>query len=272
MRPRSLAWWFGLALLSGCAHAPTTRSDQRLRVMTYNIAAGNGNLDAIAAVVRANSSDIVALQEVDVRWHARSAFVDQATALGAQLGMHVRFAPIYHVTSDSAPPREYGVALLSRFPITAFTNQQLTRWSTQPNAGPPSAMPGLLDATIDVLGAPVRVVNTHLDYRADPAVRIRQVAEMLTILQTSDAPTLVLGDLNATPAAPELAPLLARYQDAWRDTSDHGLTYPAAAPAKRIDYVLSSPHFRAVAAYVPVTVASDHRPVVVDLVLRHGRR
>jgi endonuclease/exonuclease/phosphatase family metal-dependent hydrolase len=263
--------WLALVLLSACAHASAARSDQSLRVVTYNIAAGNGNLDGIVSVLRAANADIVALQEVDVHWDARSAFADQAAVLGQQLDMQVRFAPIYHVNADRAPPREYGVALLSRFPIIAFTNQALTRLSTQPNAGPPAPMPGLLDATIDVRGTRVRVFNTHLDYRADPAVRMRQVSEMLTLLKSSAAPTLVFGDLNATPLASELAPLLAHLEDAWRVSSDEGLTYPATAPVKRIDYVLMSPHFRSTAAHVPVTLASDHRPVVVNLLLRPAR-
>lgn len=65
---------------------------------------------------------------------------------------------------------------------------------------------------------------------------------------------------------------MTRLHDTWMLSGDDGLTYPASAPVKRIDYVLSSLHFRAVKASVPVTRASDHRPVVVDLVLRVGRR
>ena len=45
--------WLALVLLSACAHASAARSDQSLRVVTYNIAAGNGNLDGIVSVLRA---------------------------------------------------------------------------------------------------------------------------------------------------------------------------------------------------------------------------
>jgi endonuclease/exonuclease/phosphatase family metal-dependent hydrolase len=55
--------------------------------------------------------------------------------------------------------------------------------------------------------------------------------------------------------------------DAWIGAAGPGLTYPADAPTERIDYVLVSPHFRVRSASVPVTEASDHRPVVVDLEL-----
>jgi endonuclease/exonuclease/phosphatase (EEP) superfamily protein YafD len=80
-------------------------------------------------------------------------------------------------------------------------------------------------------------------------------------------PLLVFGDFNATPNAPELAPLLERLHDAWPSASGNGYTYPADTPVKRIDYVLTSRDFTIVAARVPVSDASDHRPVVVDLIL-----
>jgi len=59
--------------------------------------------------------------------------------------------------------------------------------------------------------------------------------------------------------------LLARLHDAWPASAGPGLTDPADVPRKRIDYVLTSNHFRVRNASVPNTLASDHRPVVVDL-------
>jgi endonuclease/exonuclease/phosphatase family metal-dependent hydrolase len=237
--------------------------------MSYNIQYGGGDLDGTAAAIRAAAPDVVALQEVDVHWAERSGFADQAAALGARLGMEVRFAPIYRLpgADPTRPPREFGVALLSRYPIVRFENDSLTRLSTQDANATPAPAPGLLDATIDVRGTRVRVLTTHLDYRADPAVRACQVAELLALTGPSGTPTLLLGDLNAPPDAPELQPLLRRLRDAWPHSAGPGLTYPAAAPTKRIDYVLVSPDVRVRAARVPDTRASDHRPVVVDLVL-----
>jgi endonuclease/exonuclease/phosphatase family metal-dependent hydrolase len=74
--------------------------------------------------------------------------------------------------------------------------------------------------------------------------------------------------LNAPPDAPELEPLLKGVHDAWPTGSGAGFTYPADNPVKRTDYVLTSPQFSVRSASVPVMEASDHRPVVVDLVLR----
>ena len=238
--------------------------------MTYNIQSGHGDLSGTVAAIRASAPDIVGLQEVDVHWAERSNFADQASVLGAQLGMQVRFARIYQLEPARAgdPPREFGVALLSRFPISAWRNDTITRLSTQQSNPIPTPMPGLLEATIDIRGTAVRVFNTHLDYRADPAVRVQQVKEILKYVGDSPLPTILFGDLNATPDAAELRPLLERLRDSWPTASGEGLTYPADAARKRIDYVLTSRHFEVRGAEVPNTLASDHRPVVVELVLR----
>ncbi len=240
-----------------------------MRVMTYNIRSGNGDLDRTAELIRSFVPDIVALQEVDVRWAERSGFVDQATTLGERLHMNVRFARIYQVAgSDSATrPREFGVALLSRYPIVEWRNDTLTRLSTQEQNPVPTPMPGLLDAQVDVRGTVVRVFNTHLDYRSDPHVRQQQVKEMLAYIGESPTSTVVFGDMNAQPEAPELQPLFQRLHDAWPASAGPGFTYPADKPTKRIDYVLVSSDIRVRSASAPVTEASDHRPLVVDLML-----
>jgi endonuclease/exonuclease/phosphatase family metal-dependent hydrolase len=238
--------------------------------MSYNIRSGNGNLAGTVAAIRAAAPDLVGLQEVDVHWAERSNFVDQATVLGEQLQMQVRFARIYQFAGarPGDPPREFGVALLSRFPIVGWTNHVITRLSTQETNPVPAPLAGFLEARIKAGGATVRVFDTHLDYRSDPRVREQQVKDMLGYVGEPSEPTLLLGDLNAPPDAPEIQPLLARLDDAWPTSAGPGLTDPADEPRKRIDYVLISKHFRVRSASVPATLASDHRPVVVDLILR----
>ena len=262
-----------LSLLTGCAHPPATRPGiapdaLTVRVMTYNIQSGGGDLTRVAQVIRAVAPDVIGLQEVDVHWATRSNFADQATALAEQLGMQVRFAPIYQLpgAQPGDPPREFGVALLSRLPIATWRNDTITRLSTQQANPVPAPAPGLLEAVIDAHGVPVRVFVTHLDYRADPAVRVQQVSEMLGYLGDGSGPTLLLGDLNATPDAPELQPLFQRLHDSMADRGE-ALTYPAEAPIKRIDYILASRHFETRTASVPATTAADHRPVIAELLL-----
>ncbi len=269
--PRLLAAGAALLLLGSCAPLPAATGPPALRVATYNIQYGGGgeNLDGIAEAIRSFSADLVALQEVDVHWSARSGFADQATALAGALGMEVRFAPIYSFadTAGERPPREFGVALLSRHPITSFTNHPLARLSTQEAGAGPRPHPGFLEAVVNVRGTPVRVFNTHLDFRSDPVVREMQVSEMLALIGETPGPTILFGDLNAGPDAPELRPLLDRFRDAWHAGADGGFTMPSDAPRSRIDYVLVAGGIQVRRAEVPATTASDHRPVLVELVV-----
>lgn len=255
----------------GCATLHATTRENPLRVMTYNIQYGNEGLDSVIAVIRAEQPDIVGLQEVDVHWSARSNFVDQAALLAKGTGMDYRFARIYQIPSDDStkPPREFGVALLSRYPIVGFTNHIITRLSTQEANPTPMPLPGFLEATLDVNHVTLRVFDVHLDYRRDPQVRAKQVADMLGYIGVSTVPTILFGDLNARPDAPELQPLLQKLHDTWPYSTGPGLTDPAKNPSAKIDFVLTSNAFRVKKAWVPEVYASDHRPVVVDLVMSH---
>lgn len=252
-------------VIGGCAPLRSTER-QPIIVVTYNIQAGAGNLQKIVEELRAMNADLVALQEVDVHWHARSGFVHQAAELAQALGVEMRFAPIYRLPGDSGRPmREFGVALLSKHRIESARNDSLTRLSTQHANATPARMPGLLNAIVNVRGTRINVLTAHLDYRADPAVRQAQVSEILRILSDTMR-TILAGDLNATPDAAELQPLFARLSDVWPPNDSPGYTYPASAPTKRIDYILVSRLWPGAVAVVPGTSA-DHRPVRASLFL-----
>ena len=259
---------------SACASLPNATRSQSLRAMTYNIQYGHEGLDSVADVIRAQKPDIVGLQEVDVHWNERSNFVDQAQLLAKSTGMNYRFARIYQLPNSdpSKPPREFGVALLTRHPILSFANHEITRLSTQEENPVPQPLPGLLEATVDVNGTKIRVFDVHLDYRRDPAVRMRQVADMLRYVGDSSIPTLMFGDMNAYPDAPELQPLFGKFRDTWPYAQDSGWSAPAKEPKGKIDYVLTSDGFRVVKAWAPKVYASDHLPVVVDLVFEPRSR
>ncbi len=242
-----------------------------LRVLSFNIHTGigaDGRLDIArtADAIRDTRAEVIGLQEVDVHWAARSDFRDQARDLARALHMRVFFAPIYDEDplTPGAPRRQYGVAILSSHPVPHTTNHPLTRLSTQEPNPTPKPVPGFAEAVVLVRGVPVHVYSTHLDYRADPAVRELQVADTLRIMASARGPQVLLGDFNATHDAPELAPLWTKLTDA----SPVGGTYPADAPEKQIDYVTVSDRISVRGASVPATLASDHRPVLADLLVR----
>ncbi|WP_326604692.1 endonuclease/exonuclease/phosphatase family protein [Streptomyces sp. NBC_01799] len=242
-----------------------------LRVATYNIHAGAGmdnvfDLDRQAAELRALDADVIGLQEVDVHWDTRSEWRDVAGELAERLHMRVSFAPIYSLdpTTPGAPRREFGVAVLSRYRIVSAENHEISRLSTQVPNPVPAPAPGFGEVVVRVKGMPVHVYVTHLDYRGDPSVRIAQVADTRRVMAQDEGRKVLLGDFNAEPGAPELAPLWEELADA----EPGAPTYPALNPVKRIDFVaVSKDGVRVRDAAVAETLASDHRPVVADLLL-----
>ncbi|MEV3852947.1 endonuclease/exonuclease/phosphatase family protein [Streptomyces sp. NPDC050095] len=268
-----------LTLVAGAVAPPASAATTvPLRIATYNIHAGSGmdnvfDLDRQAAALRALHADVIGLQEVDVHWGVRSQNLDVARELAARLGMHVSFAPIYSLDPVQAggPRREYGVAVLSRHPVRSAVNHEITRLSTQDPNPVPAPAPGFGEVTLKVRGVPLQVFVTHLDYRADPAVRIAQVADTRRIMSAERAASprarqVLLGDFNAARSAPELGPL-------WRELTDAGPadggTYPADAPVQRIDYVAVGEGVSVRDAVIPAeAAASDHRPVVAELAVR----
>jgi endonuclease/exonuclease/phosphatase family metal-dependent hydrolase len=116
-------------------------------------------------------------------------------------------------------------------------------------------------------GRPVRAFCTHLQHRSrtERMAQATQIAESLT---AGDGAVVVMGDLNARPGDPEIAPLTAVLDDAWEAAGDgDGFTFDAATPHARIDYILMSADLVARRAAVLPTDASDHLAVVADLEL-----
>ncbi|MEV5012719.1 MULTISPECIES: endonuclease/exonuclease/phosphatase family protein [unclassified Streptomyces] len=247
-----------------------------LRVATYNIHAGAGedevfDLDRTAEAIRGLDADVVGLQEVDVHWGARSNFVDEAHALAEKLDMNVFFAPIYDMdpATQGGERRQFGVAVLSRYPVLEAENHDITRLSTQTPNPVPAPAPGFAEVTVNVKGSHVHVYDTHLDYRANPSVRKAQVADMLNVMAADSGPKVLVGDFNAGAKATELAPLWQQLRDA---NPNGGATYPAINPVNRIDFVTVSPDITVVGAQEVAAEASDHRPVVTDLELHQRGR
>jgi len=123
----------------------------------------------------------------------------------------------------------------------------------------------------------IKLIVTHLGLTPDQrAVQVQQLAEFARTWQ-GDLPTIIMGDFNCLPDAPELAPLREHFQDACalrNITGDARLTFPSGAMGARtadgwhgaIDYVWASRDVRIVSAHVifDESRASDHQPLVVE--------
>ncbi len=261
-----------LALLAALACLLATASPaaagghaRPLELLTFNIHHGAGtdgvlDLERIARVIKDSGADVIAMQEVDNHFGARSEWVDQPAWFAERLGMYVTFAANLDLPPVNAgePNRQYGTAILSKYPIMDSHNTLLPMYPGQEQRG-------LLEATINVRSNPVVVANTHLTHNNN-AERQEQADKVVEVLADRSHPTVLTGDLNATPDAPEIQTLTAVWDDTWTEVGEGpGYTYDTANPTKRIDYVLHSPQVKATAAEVITTDASDHLPVLAVL-------
>jgi endonuclease/exonuclease/phosphatase family metal-dependent hydrolase len=208
------------------------------------------DLDRVAAAIRAQKADVVALQEVGRHWSADSDFRDHAADLGRLLAME----SVYGANVDldplepGAPRRQYGTTILSSWPVLDSENILLPRTSEE------SEQRGLLVLDGELDGDRFRLLNTHLAISAQD--RELQVEAILAAADKATVPHALLGDFNAQPRAPELAPLFERFRDAWALAGDgDGYTFPASDPTARIDYVLVSPELGISTVRVPAVTA-----------------
>ena len=271
MRPSSLL--LPLALLA-CAPASSARvaPDTPLVVLVFNIhagkdAAGIHNLQRVAETARTAGADLLLLQEVD-RLTTRSGGEDHVARLSALTGMRGAFGKTLDYQGG-----EYGIALLSRWPIARDTLHPLPIDPPQARAGGSYEPRGAQYAAIVVGADTVHVFNTHLDASRDDRNRQQEARALLALaapLLDRGAPVMIGGDLNSLPGSAVVELLTAgRLRDAWLDCgSGEGFTFPDSLPVRRIDYLLLSPALACTGAEVLGAGPSDHRGVVVRVRVR----
>jgi len=226
-----------------------------VRIMTYNLHNGfntDGDLDieALAQVIEESQPDIVALQEIARGWLV-SGRLDMLTWLSQRLGMTYVFGP----TADPL----WGNAILSRYPIVEYSNHDL----------PPRnlfLLRGFASVVIDLSGGDtLQVIVTHFHHITEDS-EIRQLQSPVIIdFWGGTERTVILGDLNAEPDAPEIEMLKqAGLVDVLADMDPISTyTFHSSKPSQHIDYILVSPDLETRDAYILSSQASDHLPVVV---------
>ncbi len=211
-----------------------------MRVMTYNLKGLHLSPPDAVAVVRAAAPDVLGVQEPPRgplgRW---------------RLARFARQAGLRPVVSG----RGARTTALLVAPGCTVSGTRAVRLSWQPGR----TRRGVSLATVDG----IRFVVVHLSL-----VRTERAAHLDGLLRdhVPSARTVVMGDLNEPPTGPAWA----RLTEHLVDTDPTGTpTFPAVAPRQRIDAILVSPDLAPGPATVPsdppVLVASDHRPVVVDI-------
>lgn len=266
---RILTFIISIKLAAGCSGSRLStavgRDGQTITVMTYNIhhcnppsRAGLIDLDSIAGVINRQHPDIVALQEVDVNTR-RSGGQHQAAMLASKTGM--RWSFFKAIDFDGG---EYGVAILSKFPITDTNNYSLPLL-----AGSKGEARVLGTAILQLpAGKKLMMACTHLDHLSNPDNRIEQTRYIREILQSEQLPIILAGDFNDTPGSRPLNILGSLFTGTCTSCP---YTIPVLKPAKTIDFITYSPSgkFEVVKhEVIREQYASDHLPVLSVLSLK----
>jgi endonuclease/exonuclease/phosphatase family metal-dependent hydrolase len=230
----------------------------QLRVMSYNVRSLRDDDAAVARVIRAAQPDVVCIQEAPrfLRWRAKAASLSRRSGLLVVTG---------------------GRPASGNLILCTMGVQVLGSWDIRLSAEPGLHQRGAAAALLALRGARFAVAGTHLDLAGAPRVRhIGEIDAALAAVLPDDVPVIVAGDMNDTPGSAAWEALTAGRVDAAAAAAASGGgpaqdTFSAQNPRRRIDGVFADPRLAVRAARVvdspDVRIASDHRPLVVDLEL-----
>ncbi|MFJ8632341.1 endonuclease/exonuclease/phosphatase family protein [Streptomyces sp. NPDC093568] len=229
------------------------------RVMTWNMCnpCETGNVDR-AAEIATYAPQVIGLQEACVRdveriRHYLEAFYG--------LVYDVEYGPVLRSWGRCGgvpwSPGGYGQAVLSAAPMTDRVSVEY------PDGG--SEDRGYMAVTTTVGDQRVRVFITHLAHRRQETFRAAQTAVLAADVARYDR-AIVLGDFNAVPDAPELAPIWALATDTdprCRPAPTSGCA-PTTDWETKFDYIFLR-GFEPLDHHVRRSLVSDHHMVHSDL-------
>lgn len=233
-----------------------------VRILTFNIlhgatTKGDFDLDKIASVINEVNPDLVALQEVDFKTN-RAKKYDLAT----ELGWRTKMAPLFG-KAMSFNGGAYGEGVLSKMPVIVSRTISLPH---SPGNEPRAA----LEISVELeSGDTICFVGTHLEHQKNSPDRIDQVNKLNAVFANNKYPTILAGDLNATPESNPITLLKKQWTDSFGSQAEP--TYSSDNPQNKIDYIMFRPkeNWEVIENKVICDkVASDHCAVLSVLRLK----
>lgn len=231
----------------------------RLKVLCYNLRFGElASLEQLAAFIKEQNPDVVALQEVDVRTFRPQALHQNDKDFITELGFRTGMLTAYGKTIPHAGGY-YGIGILSKYPLASVERIYL------PKSENGREQRALLVADVEYEeNQYFTFACTHLD-TPNTEERQAQVKKLNEVLQTKPYPVIIAGDFNARPDSREISEGMG----AWKAVCKMGPTSPANNPRSQIDYIFCYPKDKwdSVEATIYQVQLSDHLPIsaVVDL-------
>lgn len=258
----------------GCANRISNNSSSKqkndtgfeLRILTYNIHHANPpsktnviDTQAIANVIKQQKPDLVALQEVDVYTNRSGKNLNQAAEIAKAAGL-----PYYFfgkgIDYDGG---EYGVAILSRYPLDETKNNSLP---TEESTGGEHRT--LATAIVNLSNRKkILFACTHLDAQRTDTNRLLQINKIIELLKPQNKyPIIIAGDFNAVPSSPVIDILDRNFTRSCIENC--AFTIPQINPNKTIDYIAHNPRESFMVTehkVIDEPYASDHLPVLAVL-------
>lgn len=231
-----------------------------LRLASWNLKSCERGLTGIIQGLRSLDAELIALQEVECGTF-RSGGMNQATFLAKEAG----FAYSHFFKARDCGPGEYGLALLSRHPLTDCRS---------------SPLPVVPNVQKRVLGSAVAhmpwgrlsVHVTHFTHVFHARkLRLRQAMHVLEAIDADPLPRVLLGDFNDVPGSLMHRALGRRLVDVFKHAGEgRGGTFPLVPKlvTPRIDYIWTSPDLAPTRARVLRTRASDHHILTAEVEAR----
>lgn len=207
--------------------------------------------EIMASTINECQADIVGLNEMFDGENGIYGKQTQKLSELTELKNHFFARAIYEDTS------EYGNGVLSRYKITKTSRIPIPDPS-------PKAYTGYYETRVLLkceLENGYTVLITHFGLNKDE----QENAQRVILENLTDTKCILMGDFNIEPDNELLVPIREKMQDTQAKMTGDIKTFPSNEPRIKIDYIFLSPDIKIKSAEVVNKIASDHRPIIVEI-------